>query len=138
MKTNTDPASAQAITPHPTEDPKAHLETMLAAREEKRGRDMIFFTGFVEEGVSARVVFTSTDSKIESVEFDNYYLKKSVYEKAAKEGGFEAGLVWTPISIPNGFEESPEDRKEEGLDTYVTAPPFAIMVTCKEVGSYRN
>ena len=105
---------------------------MLAAREEKRGRDM-YFTGFVEDGVSARVVLTPMDPKAESVGFDTYYLKKSVYEKAAKEGGFEAGLAWTPISIPDGFEESLGDRKEERLHTYVTAPPFAVMVTCKEV-----
>ena len=111
---------------------------MLAARSEKRGRDIIFFTGFVEDGVSARVVLTPMDPKAESVGFDTYYLRKSVYEKAAEEGGFEAGLIWTPISIPNGFEESLGDRKEEGLHTYVTAPAFAMMVTCKEGGGYRN
>ena len=109
---------------------------MLAAREEKRGRDM-YFTGFVEDGVSARVVLTPKDPKAESVGFDTYYLKKSLYETAAKQGGFEAVLIWTPISIPDGFEESLGDREQEGLHTYVTAPPFAIMVTCKEVGGYR-
>ena len=96
----------------------------------------MYFTGFVKDGVSARVILTPMDPKAESVRFDTYYLRKSVYEKAAKEGGFEAGLAWTTISITNGFEESLEDRKEEGLHTYVTAPPFAIMVTCKEVGGY--
>ena len=111
---------------------------MLAAREEKRGRDMIYFTGFVEEGVSARVVLTSTDPKVESVGFDTYYLRKNVYEKAAKEAGFEAGLAWTSITIPDGFEESLEDRTEEDLHTHVTAPSFAIMVTCKEAGGDRN
>ena len=111
---------------------------MLAARSELRGRDQIFFTGFVEDGVSARVVLTPMDTKTESVGFDTYYLRKSVYEKAAKEGGFEAGLVWTPISMPDGFEESLGDRKEKDLHTYVTAPPFAMMVACKEVGGYRN
>lgn len=111
---------------------------MLAAREEKRGRDMVYFTGFVEEGVSARVVLTSTDLKVESVGFDTYYLRKSVYEKAAKEAGFEADLAWTSITIPDGFEESLGDREEEDLYTYVTAPSFAIMVTCKEAGGDRN
>ena len=138
MKSGTDPISAQAITPHPTDDPKAHMETMLAARPEKRGRDIIFFTGFVEDGVSAHVEMIPMDTKAESVGFDNYYLKQSVYQKAAKEGGFEAGLVWTPITIPNGFEESLGDRKEGDLHTYVTAPPFAVMVACKEIGGYKN
>ena len=110
---------------------------MLAASEGKRGRDM-YLTGFVEGGVSARVVLTPRDPKAESVGFDTYYLRKSVYEKAAKEGGFESGLAWTAISIPDGFEESLGDRKEEGLHTYVTAPPMAFMVTCKELSGSRN
>ena len=73
------------------------------------------------------------DPKAESVRFDNYYLRKSVYEKAAKEGGFEDGLVWVPTTIPDGFEESLRDQKEEAWDTYLTASPMAIAVACKGV-----
>ena len=96
----------------------------------------MYFTGFVDDGVSARVVLTPKDPKAERVGFDTYYVRKGVYEKAAEEGGFESGLAWTPISIPDWFEESQVDREEEGLHTYVMAPPFAIMVTCKGVGVY--
>ena len=128
MGSDTDPGSAQTITPHPTDDPKARIETMLAARPEQRGRDAVYFSGFVEDGISSYVVLTPMDPKAKSVQFDTYYLRKSVYEKAAEEGGFENGLVWVPTTIPDGFEESLGDKTEDAWDTYVTASPMAIAV----------
>lgn len=111
---------------------------MLAARPEERGRDAIYFSGFVEDGITSHVVLTPMDPKAESVRFDTYYLRKSVYEKAAKEGGFENGLIWVPTTIPDGFEESLGNQKEDAWHTYLTASPMAIAVACKGVGGYRN
>ena len=84
------------------------------------------------------MVLTPLDPKAKSVQFDTYYLRKSVYEKAAKEGGFESGLVWVPTTIPDGFEESLRDQKEEAWDTYKLASPMAVAVACKGVDGNRS
>ena len=111
---------------------------MLAARPEKGRRDALYFSGFVEDGVSSYVVFTPLDPKVKIVQFDTYYLRKSVYEKAAKEGGFEDGLVWVPTTIPDGFEESLGNQKEEAWDTYVTPAAMAVAIACKAGDGYRG
>ena len=111
------------VTPHPTDDPEKHIEAALKARPEQYGGITVQATGKVEDGIAAKVTAMVEPQKIE---FDAFYLKKSVYESAAREGGFHGPLTWNMVKLP-------EEQKSRGheWDTYMTVPHFCVLVIVK-------
>ena len=69
------------------------------------------------------------------VEFRNYHLKKSIYEKSAREGGMEGSLEWKDFWWP----DTPEERERLGLQDIPDSswklvkdgPPFGVVIVSK-------
>ena len=115
------------VTVHPTNHPKPPAEAALAARPPQFGVITVTLTGEVEDGFATHV-----DTIIEpKVEFDAYFLRKEVHEKAAREGGFEGALTWRSVTVPDGYGDSLGGNGDEKWDTYFTVPHFGILVACK-------
>jgi SAM-dependent methyltransferase len=116
-----------AVTPPPTNDPRGNIEAMQAARPAWYGGVTTTMTGEVEDGIS-----THLDTHlVPKVEFDNYHLRKDVYEIAAREGGFEGGLSWREITIPEGYGDSIGRKEDVDWKSYSKLPHCGILVVCK-------
>ena len=114
------------VTPHPTETPKGWMEKALRARprEAFAGPYWITMTPWaaVEEGVR---MWLQADTVTGSVEFGAYHLQKSVYLRAAKEGGFVATPAWRRMLLPEGWESE--------FDNWIDVPHFGVLLVRKSV-----
>ncbi|KAL8952311.1 MAG: hypothetical protein Q9222_001763 [Ikaeria aurantiellina] len=119
------------ITPPPTEDPLALLEARKA-----------WYDGWIEHplltGVKAEAKGSVKDGVIvhvmaKGLTFDNYHLKKSVYEQAAKGGGMKGAIVWKSVTMPEDSSQViPEKEKyDEIWGKYSKVPHFGIMTVEK-------
>ncbi|KAL8711815.1 MAG: hypothetical protein Q9220_003759 [cf. Caloplaca sp. 1 TL-2023] len=117
------------ITPHPTEDPVGQLEArkkwysiedpLLTAVKAESG-------GSIKDGVKVHVM-------AKGLTFNNYHLKRSVYERAAKDGGMRGKLTWKPVTMPEDRSQVIADPKkyDEVWGNYCEAPHFGIMIVEK-------
>ena len=121
------------VTPYPTEEPRRYNEVALERKPLFWDQIFVEPTGDVEDGVSTRV---TADIEPEKVHFDNYHLKQSVYEQAAKDGGMKGELIWKPIIFPEDDSHLFEGRKtlKEELAEYMAMPHFGILVVGKSHG----
>ncbi|KAL8825020.1 MAG: hypothetical protein Q9170_007960 [Blastenia crenularia] len=119
------------VTPYPTEDPRGLVERAFKARPLFWDQLWVEATGDVENGVSTRV---TADIKPEKVQFDNYYLKRSVYEEAAREACLMGKLTWKPIVFPEDHSDLIEDdeRWKAELAEYLEVPHFDVLVVEKD------
>lgn len=106
------------IMPHPTDDPRVFVERMAEVRPVQYGNITPTVTGEVEDGVTIRVVAVTG---VGNVEFDNFYLRKGVYEGSAREGGMVGALVWMEVVIPEGEE----------WRSYREVPHFGVLEVVK-------
>ena len=117
------------ITPHPTEDPKSHIQMALETRPLGLGQVAILPREDIPNGMSTHAVCILTSG---TIEFDSYHLEKAVYETSAKEGGLTGDLVWQPVSIPPGKTQDPDlEQSEEYWHRYLAFPHFGILVISK-------
>ena len=111
-----------AVTPHPTNDPRDHIERGASARPVQYGNITTFATADVEDGIATHLVAAM---RPENVEFDAYHLRKDIYERCAREGGLEGELVWKPTELPAG-----EDAVS--WKSYLEVPHFGILDVSKD------
>lgn len=64
----------------------------------------------------------------EPVEFDNYRLRKSVYEESARKGGMKGGIVWKLITLPEQHEEVLGKFEDRFWDDGLRSPHFGVMI----------
>ncbi|KAI4206689.1 MAG: hypothetical protein LQ346_000981 [Caloplaca aetnensis] len=118
------------VTPYPTEDPRRHNEIALQTKPLFWDQLCVETTSHVADGVAVRV---TADIGSEKVQFDNYYLRSSVYEQAAREGGMKGDLEWKPIVFPpkeaHLFEWKANWDAE--VEEYLKIPSFDILVVEK-------
>ncbi|KAL8904947.1 MAG: hypothetical protein Q9207_002941 [Kuettlingeria erythrocarpa] len=118
------------VTPYPTEDPRRHNETGLNSKPMFWDQVWIEPLSDVADGVATRV---TADMKPEKVQFNNYHLKSSVYERAAREGGMKGNLEWKPIIFPpkesNLFGWKANWDAE--MEAYLKTPSFCILIVEK-------
>lgn len=67
------------------------------------------------------------------VKFDNYHLKKDVFESAAREAGLNGKLEWHLTSVPERYlrGKGEGEASTEELESYVTVPNYGILVVGK-------
>ena len=94
------------ITPHPTEDVKGFGED---CRGMKHALGVgVEYTHELENGEGWRTHVSATgrgETEGKSLDFDNYHLKKSVYEEAARRGGMMGKVEWKELRLPDSEEE---------------------------------
>lgn len=124
-----------AVTPVATNDPASQLKAELAARPPHVRQGGVFCRSFEEipDGLAVRYVYYSPGCKDEDI--DAYFLRKEVYESAAKESGFGSMVTWERQHIPSHFlsGETPVSGSSVAeLQTYEEVPVFSIMIMVKE------
>lgn len=116
------------ITPHPTDNPKAHTEAALAAQPEKYCGVAVTIKREVEDGLETHL---DAPTRAGKVEFDAYHLRKRVYERAAREGGLKGVLSWIPVVVPDDQKGSLDGDQHSSWNTYLKVPHFSVLIIDK-------
>lgn len=109
------------VTPHPTNDPKAHTEKAAAARPVQYGNVTVNIAGELDDGVATHVTAVTGKG---TIDFDAYHLQKDVFEAAAMDGGMNGELVWKSAELPPG-------ESAEAWSSFVKVPHFGILTVLK-------
>ena len=121
-----------AVTPPPTQDPAAFIEAERKARPSESGGSGGLFcnvTGAVEDGIS---VHLHADTRRGAVDFDNYHLRREVYEASAREGGLCGELAWSVTAVPDDFLQHRRGGATfEELESYKRTPHFGLLIVAK-------
>ena len=113
----------------PAEDPPAWLEKQHKLRPKRRGIIWNDLLELVEDGMRINTTALLEENEDDNVvQFKNFHLRESLYQRAAKEAGFEDGLEWQPLEFPESFKGRPD---EEWLRGFVTLPETGIFVAKK-------
>lgn len=118
------------ITPHPAEDLDAFAELFHSGGDRDKYGVSVAYTAKVVNGYRTRV---TAHVQPREISFENFHLDRRVYERCAREGGFNGSLEWKSVQLPVSEEES---RSEYGVDLdfwdgYLDAPHFGILVVQK-------
>lgn len=117
------------ITRYPTENPRRYDEISLESWPKVLGRIDTTPTDDVEDGIGSRVEVV-TDSG--GFAFDCYYLRKSVYEAAAREGGLQGVLTWPAPDVPALSLDDPNCEHDRMLyQSYAVHGLFGLLVISK-------
>ncbi len=119
------------VTPYPADNPSKAIETALRSKPMFWDQVWVEPLSDVADGLAIRVIAEIEPEK--KVQFDNYHLKRSVYERAAREGGMKGDLEWQPIIFPpkesNLFEWKTNWDAE--VEAYLKTPSFGILIVEK-------
>ncbi|KAL8955987.1 MAG: hypothetical protein Q9183_006458, partial [Haloplaca sp. 2 TL-2023] len=119
------------ITPNPTDDPARNTEAALKINRGFYKNINVEQKGEVDDGIVTRLTATLNAGKIE---FENYHLRRSVYEDAARAGGMEGELSWQSPALPKDTSEifaEEVDDLEEVWNEYGKVPHFGILTVKK-------
>ena len=120
------------ITVPPAENPIDSMNAETKARPPPEGSGGLYYEYIrdVEEGI---FFHCHGHTPLGDVSFDNYHLKKSVFEEAAREAGLKGALSWGLTSVPERFwtGEYPGGASMEELETYKTVPNYGLLVVAK-------
>lgn len=120
------------VTIPPTQDPKASVNAELKARPLPDGSGGLIYQVItdVEDGIYFHV---HGDTEVGDVDFDNYHLRQSVYEAAAREAGMSGELTWGVTSVPERYlrGDGPGGSSIKELETYQTVPNYGLLVVAK-------
>ena len=114
------------VMPHAEEDPMVCINRINLDFAEEYGYH-VEYRGPHEPGYYVQLKFDVNPP----VEFGNYYLPKSLYENAAREGGMRGKLTWEEITLPEDHDEvnsyMVEPVPRGYFDTFLEYPDFRIM-----------
>ena len=121
-----------SVTVPPAQDPISSLNAEFSARPPPEGSGGLIYYHLkdVEDGIYFKC-FGSTE--FGDVDFDNYHLRKSIYEAAAREGSMKGELQWGLTSVPERYLRGEGEGRAtmEELQTYLTVPNYGILVIAK-------
>ena len=113
------------VVPPATEDPKAYTLAVEEQRPYKLGTIIAQFVGELPDGVTTRIV---AGVEPQDVVFDQYHMKKSVYERAAREAGMGGEFEWRGLIIPDNVKDDPMAPEWQ---TYLEVPNCSFLVVKK-------
>ena len=111
------------ITQPPAEDLKREAELSKSDPWRKYGVSLLYKEE-IEDGYKTRVI---GHVAAETVEFDDYYLRKSVYEESARAGGMQGPIVWNEITLPHHHEDVLGKSEDGFWDDDLKLPHFGVM-----------
>ncbi|KAG8527757.1 uncharacterized protein KY384_007911 [Bacidia gigantensis] len=115
------------IVPHPSEQPRKTMEKALEVRSSgKQGEHWITMTPTkdVEGGVGTRI---DAMTKTGFVTFEAFHLRRSIFEQAAKGGGFTSGVMWRRVTLPEN-----EGWEQDWRASFIETPHFGVLVVRKD------
>lgn len=113
------------VVPPPTEDPKTYTLAAEKERPYKKGSVTWQLMEEIHDGVTSRII-AGVEPK--DVVFDQYHLKKSVYERAGREAGMKGEFDWRHIKILDHMKDDPMVPEWQ---TYMRLPNCCILVVKK-------
>ncbi len=123
-----------AIAPPPALDlddfAKQHSTTEAKAQMKHLGVSVEYLSSTENgEGYNTRVIGHTQPVE---VKFENFHLRREIYEKAAREGSMGGNVDWRAVQLP-----SEKQSRDFGVDSkywegYERRPHFGIMVARKE------
>lgn len=120
------------VTVPPAQDPAASVRAELDARPPPEGSGGLVYSvvGDVEDGIFFHV---HGGTEVGDVDFDCWYLRKEVYEGAAREGGLRGELRWGVTRVPERYlrGEGPGGASAEELESYLEVPNYGLLVITK-------
>ncbi|KAL8932719.1 MAG: hypothetical protein Q9216_006714 [Gyalolechia sp. 2 TL-2023] len=117
------------VTCVPTDEPAAVLRRQKELRPKGSGGLLTSVTSEVPDGIE---IHLHADTPMGNVDFDNFYLTKDVYEKAAREGGMGGKLEWSVTDVTEDFLKRREGGASvEELKSYRIVPHFGVIVVGK-------
>lgn len=121
-----------SVTVPPEQDPKSLMEATVTARPPPAGSGYFNFSlnKEVNDGIFLRVYGNTPAGEFD---FDCYWLRKEVYESAAREAGLKGKLEWYHSRVPDRYlrGEGEGDASIEELESYVKLPDSGILVIGK-------
>lgn len=121
-----------SVTTPPAQDPIASLNAEFNARPPPEGSGGLVYYHLkdVKYGIYFKC-FGSTP--VGDVDFDNYHLRRDVYEAAARESGMRGELQWGLTSVPERYlrGEGAGGATMDELQSYLTVPNYGILVIAK-------
>ncbi|KAI4177677.1 MAG: hypothetical protein LQ343_000140 [Gyalolechia ehrenbergii] len=118
------------VNPYPTEDPRSLHEKEIQIRP--IGLDIVapIVKNDIDDGVALHIITTVESGRLE---FDNFHLRKSIYEAAAREGGLMGKLVWKDVEIPQGIVDGEvRERDREIWRSLAEYGGFRVLMVWKE------
>lgn len=120
-----------SITPPPSSNPIDSLNAESKARPLPAGSGYLIYNHIedVEDGIYFRV---HGPTPLGDVNFNNYHLKKEIYEEAAREARLKI-LEWDVTKVPERYlkGEGPGGASLDELKTYQTIPNYGVLVITK-------
>lgn len=123
-----------AVTPPPTNDPAAFIESERQLRPLPTASGGLYGTviGVVDDGVEFHL---HSDTPAGDLDFTCFHLKKDVWESSAREGGLNGQIKWDSTKIPHDFMENPGEYGElinggagiEELRSYSVVPHYGLL-----------
>ena len=121
------------ITPHPTEDVGAFGD-QCKEMEHTMGVGVDFMHELGNKQGWRTHVYAIGKGELEGqrVDFENFHLKKTVYEEAARRGGMMGELEWRALRLPESEREKASyGVKEEHWEFAKRVPYFGVLVERK-------
>ncbi|KIX09114.1 uncharacterized protein Z518_00192 [Rhinocladiella mackenziei CBS 650.93] len=120
------------ITPHPALDLDAfaalHDQTKNPGRNPRKYGVSVAYTDKLDDGSGYLTKITGHVEPVE-ISFENFHMRREVYEKCAREGGMGGRLEWKKIVVPDPKESRERYGVEEGYwDEYNETPHLGILV----------
>jgi SAM-dependent methyltransferase len=122
------------VTPRPTNDPRGFIKQECSVRPLPVASGGLYSSvnRDVEEGVNMHLHSATAAGDLD---FDCFWLRRDIWEAAAKEAGFRGKLEWTTTKVPPDFMSNPEKYGEETnggahleeLETYERVPHYGIL-----------
>jgi SAM-dependent methyltransferase len=121
-----------SITVPPSSNPIDSMNAEGNARPMPAGSGYLVYNHIknVEDGIYFHV---HGDTPVGDLDFDNYHLRKELYEEAAREAGFKGKLEWGVTEVPEKYlkGEGPGGASLAELETYKTIPNYGVLVIVK-------
>lgn len=121
-----------SVTVPPAEDPTSSLNAECKARPPPDGSGCLYYQ-LIKDVADGIYFHVHGDTEIGHVDFDNYHLRKDVYEAAAREAGLNGELTWGLTSVPERYlrGEGPGGASMEELESYLTVPNYGLLAVAK-------
>ena len=117
------------VVPYPTDNPKEQVEKMMVTMPKQYDGVTTHIREVVEGGVATQIAMEKPTGKIE---FDTYYLSRTVYERSARAGGLDGTLTWKPVFVLEEREDRLNDENDTAWNDYLTLPHFTVLVITKD------
>ena len=121
-----------SITVPPSSNPMESINAEITARPMPAGSGYLVYQPIreVDDGVFFNV---HGETPVGDLDFENFHLRREVYEEVAREAGLKGELRWGVTEVPERWlrGEGEGGASLEELETYGKVPNYGVLVVVK-------